>query len=176
MLFIFMVDKVVLPYRALTKEERDKYSAFCDSFNWENADERVWMTTKEEGLRVAEKVRSLGYLVSDVLGVGNPMDGFRDLVNIYSPKFPKNNLIIGQINLWESCGFLGCPVTVYNTVFPNSIVDLDSALELAYKLRENGMGFEFSSSVDELEKMLGEIVKKEEIIRDCLVKSINFSH
>jgi hypothetical protein len=157
----FPRDAPRIPYRKLTKEERDKF--------WDYARElkdtdRFWQQTIPEARRILREIQKGGFVIGGELAWGYPTDSYGSHNHIYQKDYVGRRIkedcdyknVIGSVDLWESGGFVSNPVCLW---YENLEV-IESVLELRDYLIKNNISFCDSVSIPDLKKEVSDLDKK----------------
>lgn len=162
----------MLPYRALTRDERSAYWDIARKMDSETAEEMVWKTTSAIGLEIVRRVANFGYRVSKPVGWGDKINGSGEFVSVYPLEYDS---AIGKIDLWESGGFVAKPITVFS--LPDSeprgkLVGPEVPFRFADRLRVGGLDFQLYPDAVGLSAELTELDVRADYVRKCLNKCL----
>ena len=143
---VLRIESPKVPFRIISKEEKDKIRDYFRENPKEKYNDKIWMQTIPEARKVIEIIRTGGFFIGGELAHGNGMDGYGVHSHVYSRNYPNQKDIqencdyknvIGSVGLWESWGFFSNPVAVW---YQNKDLVIDS-IELHNYLDKEGISF-----------------------------------
>lgn len=148
-----------LKYRKITPEETKEAWKLARGLRGNGTeDDLIWKSTREEGLRMAERIRSLGYSVSEprTWDQGHE-NGWGESCYINSQKSESR---IGTVGLWTNGGFIMDPVRVHipfqysnKKEIPKIKEAIIETYSLVESLKDAGIPFILNPSQKELTEM-----------------------